>query len=152
MHIITVSVLLCLCVVYNITVVRNSSWYFVLYLSGAYIIPLLRHVYICVCINIFVNVIPMVTAINLCTSYNLILGCTTSWASCHTYFLCIIGYSIFVILIDLNSQKWINTLLFELVFPCIKIHIFVPIFSIYHIFISIIKCFRCLLILGQLFT
>ena len=139
MHIITVSILLCLCVVYNLTVGHTSSWYFVLYLSGAYVIPPLRHGYISVYINIFVNIIPMVTAIRLCTSYNLLLGGSTSWASCNTYSLYIIGYSIFVILVDLHSQKWINTLLFELVFTCIKTHIFVTNLSIYHIFIFIIS-------------
>ena len=100
----------------------------------------------------FVNVIPMVTAICLCTSYNRLFGCATSWTSRHAYFLYIIYHSIVVILVDLHSQKWINTLLFELVVTCNKTHIFVPTFSISHIFISIIKFFHCLLILGHLFA
>ena len=118
-HLITVSVLLCLCVVYNLNVVHTSSWYFVLYLSSSYIISPLLHVYICVCINMFVNIIPLVTAIRLCTSYNILLGCATSWALCHAYFLYIIGYSIVVVLVDLHAQKCINNFLFEIVVTCI---------------------------------
>ena len=97
---------------YNLTVGYTLSCYFVLYLSGAYVIPPLCHCYICVFINIFVNVISMVNAICLFTSYNMLLGIATSWALCHTYFLYIIIYSIVVILVDLHSQKWTNTLLF----------------------------------------
>ena len=82
-NLITVYVLLCLCILYNLTVGYTSSWYFVLYLLGAYISPPLRHCCICVFINRFVNVIFIVTEICLCTSYNLILGCATSWASCY---------------------------------------------------------------------
>ena len=77
-HIITVSVFLCLFMVYNLTVGYSSSWYFFLYLSGTYVIPPLRHGYICVCINIFVNVIPKVTMILFCTSCDLLLCCATS--------------------------------------------------------------------------
>ena len=58
--------------------------------------------------NTFVNNISMVTAIGLCTSYDLLLGFDTSWPLCHAYFLYIIGYYIVVILVDLWSQKWIN--------------------------------------------
>ena len=103
-HCIPVSVLLCLCMLYNIIVGYNSSWYFVLYLSWEWFIPPLRHCYIYVCINMFVNVIYMVNVIFLCTSYNLILGCATSWEFCHAYFLYIICYTIFAILVELNSQ------------------------------------------------
>ena len=95
----------------------------------------------------------MVTAIFLCTSYYMLLGCAKYWASCHAYFLYIIFYSIVVILVDIYSQTWINTSLFELVVTCIETHIFVPTFSISHIFISIIKFFCCFsLLLGYLFT
>ena len=104
-NLIMVSVLLFLCMVYNLTVGHTLSWYFVLSLSRAYLIPPLRHGYICVCINMFVNVILMITVISLCTLYNLILGCATFWASCHAYFLYIIGYSIVIILVELYSQK-----------------------------------------------
>ena len=53
----------------------------------------------------------------------------------------------------LHSKNWINILLFELVVTCIETHIFVPSFSIYHIFISIIKFLCCFsLLLGQLFN
>ena len=86
-HLITVSILLCLCMLHNITVGYNSSCYFVSYLSWAYVITPLHICYICVCINMFVNVIYMVTVICLCTSYNPLLGCATSWESCHAYFL-----------------------------------------------------------------
>ena len=151
-HLITVSVLLCLCILYHLFFGYTSYWYFVLYLSCVYVSPPLRHCYICVCINIFVNVISMVTAIFLCTSYNWLLSCTTSWASCHAYFLYIISYSIVVVLVDLNSQKWIDISLFELLITCMEAHIFVPSLSIYHIFISIIKFLCCFLLLGQLFT
>ena len=51
------------CMLYNIIVFCTSPCYFVLYLSGAWVIPSLHHFYICVCINMFVNVIKTVTAI-----------------------------------------------------------------------------------------
>ena len=53
-------------------------------------------------------------------------------------------YAIFAILIDLIFKKW--------VFTCIETHIFVASFSIYHVFISIIKFLYCFLLLGKLFT
>ena len=100
----------------------------------------------------FVNVISMVTETCLCNSYNWLLGCATFLESHHAHLLFIIGYYIVVILVELNSQKWIVISLFELVVKCIKTHIFVPSISIYHIFISIIKFFCCFLLLGQIFT
>ena len=130
-HHIKVYVLICLCMLYNLIVGYNSYWYF-LYLSCACFIPLLRHFYICVCINLFVNIISMVTAICLCTLYKMLLGCATSWEQCHAYLLYIVCYSIAVILFDLHSKKWINTLLFELVVTCIETNIFVTSFSISH--------------------
>ena len=145
-------ILLCSCMLYNLAVGYTSSSLFVLYLSSAYVSPPLRHCYIFVCINLVVNVISMVTAICLCTSYNMLLGCATSWALCHARFLYIIGYSVVVILVDLNSQKWIDILLFELVVTCMEAHIFVNSFSISYIFIYIIKFFYCFLILGKLFN
>ena len=84
----------------------------------------------------------MFTEIGWCTSYDLLLGCNKSWESCHAYFLYIICYTIVAILADLHSKKWINISLFELVVTCIETHIFVPSFSIYHVFISIIKFLR----------
>ena len=142
-HFIPVSVFLCLCMLYNIIVGYTLSWYFVLYLSYAWVIPPLHYCYICDCINMFVNVISMVNAICLCTSCVLLLGFGASWESCNTYFLYIICYSVVVILIDLHSKNWINISLFELFFTCIETHIFVPSISISHIFISIIKFFCC---------
>ena len=95
----------------------------------------------------------MVTEIYLCTSYDLLLGCATSWESCHAYVMYIICYLVVVILVDLHSQKWINTSLFGLVVTCIEKYSFVPGFSISHIFISILIFFCCFsLILGQLVT
>ena len=47
----------------------------------------------------------------------------------------------FVILVGLHSQKWINILLFELVATFIETHIFVTSFLISHIFIFVIKFF-----------
>ena len=87
----------------------------------------------------FVNVISMVTAKWMCTSYNWILGCATYWASCNKYFLYIIGYYVVVTLVELNSQKWIDISLFELVVKHMEAHIFIPSLSTSHIFISIIK-------------
>ena len=84
----------------------------------------------------------MVTVIYLCTLYDLVPVCATYWEACHEYFLYIICCSIVAILVDLNSQQWIHTSLFELVMTCIKAHIFVYSFSISHIFIFIIKLFR----------
>ena len=78
-HLITLSVLLFLCMLYNLTVGYTSSLYFVIYISCAYVISSLRHCYICVCINMVVNVIYMVTVICLCTSYYPLLGWDTSW-------------------------------------------------------------------------
>ena len=64
-HIITVSVLLCFCMLYNIIVGNISSCYFVLYLSCAWIIPPLCHCCTCVCINMSMDVISLVTVISL---------------------------------------------------------------------------------------
>ena len=103
-HLITVSIFLCSCMLYNIIVVYSSSWYLVLYLTCAWVVPPLCNCHICICINLFVNVILIVTAIFLCNSYDLILGCATYRESCHAYFLYIICCSIVAILIDLHSK------------------------------------------------
>ena len=99
------------------------------------------------------NFIPIVTAICLCTSYDPLLGCATSWGSFRAYFLYITFYCLVVILIYLYSQRCINISLFESVVTYIETHICVPSFLISHIFISVIKffCFFSLL-LGQPFT
>ena len=137
LHIITVSVLLYLCMLYNIIVGYTSSWVF-LYFSCARVITPLHHCYICICIHILVNIIYMVTTIFLFTSYYSLLGCITYWKSCHANFLYNICFSIFIIHTDLHSQNWINIWLFELVVTCIETHIVVPNCSISHLFISII--------------
>ena len=108
-HIIMVSVLLCLCMIYNLIVGYTSYWCFVFYLSCIWVIPQLHYCYICVYINMFVNSISMFTAICFCTSYNMLLGCATSWESCHAYFLYIICYYIVSTLVFMHQQKWINT-------------------------------------------
>ena len=61
-------------------------------------------------------------------------------------------YAIVAILIDLYSQKSANISLFQLVVTFIETYIFVPSFSISNLFMSIIKVFCCLLLLGKLFT
>ena len=78
-HIITVSVFLCLCTLYNLIVGYTSPWYFVLYFSCAWVIPSLRKYYIFFVISIFVYVIYMGTVICLCSRYDMLLGCATSW-------------------------------------------------------------------------
>ena len=137
---------------YNIIVGYNSSWYFVLYTPSAWVIPPLHHSYIYFCINMFVKIISIFTAIYLCNSYYILLGCNPYWEYCHTYFLYNICCYLVEILVYLYSQKWINISLFVLVVTCIEAHIFVPSFSIYHIFISTMKFFCCFLLLGQLFN
>ena len=100
--------------------------YFVPYISCVWFILPLYFRYIHNFINIFVRVLYMFTVICWCNSYNLLLGCTTSCEACCEYFLYMICYYIVAILIDMNSKKWINISLFELVFTCIKAHISVP--------------------------
>ena len=103
-HIILVSELLCLCMLYNIIVGYTSSWYFILYCSREWVNPPLRHCYLYVCINISVNVISMVNAICLCTSYYMLLGCDPYWEYFNTYFLYIICCSIVTTFFDLHSK------------------------------------------------
>ena len=81
----------------------------------------------------------MVTAIYLCTSYDLLVGCAISWESCHVYFLYIVCCSIVAILVDIHSQWLIKKSLLELVVTYIEVHIFIHSLSIHHIFIYIIK-------------
>ena len=126
--------------------------YFFLYISYLWVILFLVCRYIQIFINMFMNVIYMFTAICWCTSYNIILGCTPFWEDCYAYFLYIIFNAIVATLIDLHSKKLINISLFELFVTCIETHISVPILSISHLFISIIKCFFGFLLLGQIFT
>ena len=133
------------CLIYFILVCCSLSLLCIFYSTT----PSLLH--LCF-INMFVNVISIVTAICLSTSYNLLLGCATSWESCLVYFLYNICHCIIVILVDLHSLKYIKTLLFELVFVYIKTHIFVPALSIFHLFISIRKFFCSFVIFYQLFT
>ena len=67
-HLITVSVFLWLCMLYNLIAGYTSSWYSVIYLSCAWVIPPLHHAYIYVCINMFMSIISIFIAICLCTS------------------------------------------------------------------------------------
>ena len=94
----------------------------------------------------------MFTVICFCTSYYMLLGYTPSWEVCHEYLLYIICYDIVAILVDLNEQNWMNISFFELFVLCIETRILVPIFSIYHIFTSIIRVFCRLLLLGNIFN
>ena len=73
-YLIMMSVLICLCMLYNIIFGYTSPGYFVLHLSVAWVIPPLHQCYIYVGINMFMHVIYMVTAICLCTLYGMILG------------------------------------------------------------------------------
>ena len=57
LHNTTLSILLCLCMLYNLTVGYTSSWYSVIYPPCAWVVPPLNHFYICVCINLVVNFI-----------------------------------------------------------------------------------------------
>ena len=63
-----------------------------------------------------------------------------------------ICYVILAILTDLYSQNCVDIYLFELSITCIETHILVPNFSIFHIFLSIIRFFCCFFILGKLFN
>ena len=126
--------------------------YLFLYIYYVWVIIPLRCCYILICIYMFVNVISIFTEICWCSSYNVILGCTTSWEYCHAYVLYILCYPIFFVLVDLHSQKCIDISLFELVVTCIETHIFVPSLSISRVFISIIKNLCFLLLLGKLFA
>ena len=67
-HYITVFILIYLCMLYNIIVVYTSSRVFVLYSSCEWVITPLYHSYICFCINMFVNIISMLTEIYFCAS------------------------------------------------------------------------------------
>ena len=79
----------------------------------------------------------------------MLLGPNPSREACHSYFPYIIFYAIFAILIDPQSQKWINISLFELDFTCIESPIFVPSFSIPHVIIYIIIFFLLFLALSK---
>ena len=47
-NLITVSIFLCVYMLYNLVVGYTSSWYFVIYIPCAQVIPPLCHYYICV--------------------------------------------------------------------------------------------------------
>ena len=123
-------------------VIQYNCWLYLI--LGIFPILILYCHYIRIWINMFVNIISMFTAICWCTSYYLV-------EVCHTYFLYMICCAIFTILIELHSKNCINTSFFELVFTCIETPIFVPSFSISHVFISIIN-FYVFLLLGNIFT
>ena len=148
-HHIMVSMLIYLSLLYNIIIVCTSSWFFCsIYLRcmGYSTTALLLHL----CLyEYFVNITYMFAAICLCNFYSLILVQTPDWEASHVYFR--IYSSIVSIIIDLHSQNWINIYLFELVVTCIETCIFVPSFSISHIFISVIIFLFCFLLLGTFF-
>ena len=97
----------------------------------------------------FVNIIFMFTVQFFILHY-LLLGSNPYWGS----LLHILPDLCFqcLPLIELDSQKCIDIYLFELFFMCIKTHIFVPSFSISHLFVYIINVFYCFLLLGKLLT
>ena len=101
----------------------------------------------------FVNIISMFTAILLCTLHNILIGSTKSWVICLRIFP--------VLFFNFCHPRWpgltivdchIFVCIYHLGVTCIETHIFVPNFSISHIFISILIFFCCFLILGDIFT
>ena len=89
-HHITVSELICLCMLYNLIIVCTSYWIF-LYISCVWFIIPLRRCYICVWIHMFVNIISMFNSIYLCTLHDLIIVGTPTWL----ILLCIFPYLLF---------------------------------------------------------
>ena len=94
LHHITVSEFICLCMLYYIIVGCTSSKVFFLSFSHVWVIILLCGYYICIFINIFVNIISMSTEIFLWTLFNILFGCTPYWEYCYKYFLYMIYYAI----------------------------------------------------------
>ena len=126
---------------------------FVLYLSCEWVIIPPCCCYIWVWINMFVNIISMFTTIFLCTLHDLIISSTPYWGNlllkctdllfhcCHPNWLTYkIDYW--------NLFFWI----YHLFVTCIEKNMLVPNFSIYHIFISILKFFCCFVLLMDLWT
>ena len=93
-HLRMVYVMLCLYMLYNILVGYTSSW-FLFYISPVYGSFQQCVIVISVIVFFFVNVISIFTAICLCTSCYLLLGCTKSWESWSAYLHYIICYAIF---------------------------------------------------------
>ena len=149
-HHITMSAVICLCMLYNTFVGCTSS--LIMFPISLLFVLLLYCVncYICMCINMFVNVISMFPDICWCNSYNILLAWTTYWEAFNSYFLYILFNATIKIFIILHSQKWINIYLFEWFITCIEAHIFAPSLLIYHVFISIVKFFYCILLIGQI--
>ena len=124
--------LICLCMLYNVTVGCTSSWVFCpvyILCMGYYFAVLLLHLHFCSYVCEFLSTF---TVICWCNSYNHIIGCTPSWEACPTYFLYVFFSAIVAILIELHAIQWINIYLFGLVGRCIETNIFVPSFSIAH--------------------
>ena len=95
---------------------------------------------------------PMGYPANACSAT---LSCTPYWEACHIHFLYIIIYVIMSpsFLICINST--VLTPLFKIPYwvdTCIETYILFPYFSIFWLFISIVKFFCCLLLLGNIFT
>ena len=66
---------------------------FVIYIPFAGVILPLHLNYICVCIDMFVNCIPVSALICLCILYNTIVGCPLYWIFISIYLLCMGYYS-----------------------------------------------------------
>ena len=133
--------------------------YFILlilfYISCVWVILLLNFCYICVCINIFVNVISVFTAICLHNLQNIPIACTQSWRS----FPCI--FPVYSLICLCCHPHWTSfkkvyyhpfVWIYHLFVTWIGTHRFVINLSIFNIVISILKFFCFLLLLGQLFT
>ena len=86
---------------------------FVLHLLCVRVVLPLYCLYICVFMDMFVNVMSVFTEICLHTLYHIILGCNPYWDNCNLYFLYMIHSATVTILIDLHLLWFINTSLFE---------------------------------------
>ena len=127
-----VSLLTCLCMLYNIIVGCTSYWVFcpisllcISYSSNVSSLYSQYYSYVCACyIYVYCNMLVY-----------FILSAPWLYSIFPVYAL----LCYFSILVELNSQKFINISLFELVFTCIETHILVTNLSISRIFISVVN-------------
>ena len=116
--IISMFFLMCLCIFHNTLPEYFVSWK-VYYISCTWMILPLRHKYICIFIDMFVNTIPVSIFICLCILYNILIGGTSYW----WFFLYL-------------SYEWV-----VLPFRCSNIYVCINIFvDIISIFTSIYFC------------
>ena len=88
----------------------------------------------------FVNVISVVTVICLCTSYDLLLGCATSWESFHAYFLYMNFYAISPILLTYIHNSGLLYLCLNYLPHTLK-HISLILVSQYLIYLFLLQSF-----------